>query len=101
MNGNRIELQATVPGDALDPFSHDRQGVFRQIDEYRAGLGNLVTIQTSRPRRDAQRHIQRQPRLGTLRRASDDPHCSGSPKLIDQPALGVLLGDDVSNANHG
>jgi hypothetical protein len=38
VEGNRIELEATVASDPLDPFSHDRQGVLRQIDEYGARL---------------------------------------------------------------
>ena len=99
VNGNGIELQATVPGDPLDPFSHDRQGVLGQIDQHRSWFGNFITIEASRARGDAERHIERQPGFGTFWRAANDAHGGCAPKLIDQPPRRVVFGHDLGNAD--
>ena len=54
VDGNRMQLEATVASHPLDPFSHDCQGILSQVDEHGARKGDLVAIQTSRPRGDAQ-----------------------------------------------
>ena len=84
------DIQAPMSAQGIQARTHHRQGIFRQIDQGRPPGLYRKAPQTGRGRGDTHRHVQPQPGLASLRRATNDAHGRPTPELLDQPAL--LLG---------
>jgi hypothetical protein len=96
-----LQIQAAMPGHALDPLPQDRQGVFGQIDQDRPGLWYGVAAQAGRAGGDTQGQVQAQPSLRALGGPADQADRGGPPQLLDQPALGAILAGDLRHADDG
>ncbi len=84
------DIQTPMSAQGIQARPYYRQGILRQIDQGRSLGLYRKSPQTRRSRGDAHRHVQPQPGLAALRRATDDAHGRLTPQLIDKP--GFVLG---------
>ena len=96
-----LQLQAAMPGHALDALPHDRQGVLGQVDQDRPRLRDAVAAQAGRAGGDTQGQVQAQPRFGALGRSADQADGGSPPQRLNQPALRAVLAGDLRHADDG
>ena len=95
------QIEPAMAGHARHPLADHRQGILGQVDQDRPGPRDRILAQAGRAGGHAQGHVQPQPGFGALRRAADHAHRRFAPKLLDQPALRLVLATDLSHPDHG
>jgi hypothetical protein len=93
------ELEASVSGEGGDSPAERLERVLRKVDQHWAGLAHRESAEARRRARDADRHIEPEPRFARLGVSGQKADTLRSPQAFDEPPPRLRLGLDLTDVH--